>query len=565
MNDFHRPNLAPHLSSRAQYSKSIQYPNTLFFKLSPFLAWDILLASHSFNLFFRSSFLGEQINLALVGAGHWGKNLARVFFELGILKTICDSSEDVLKKKSAKYPDINTTSSFADILTSQDINAIAIATPAEQHYSLAKESLLAGKHVFVEKPLSMTVVEGNDLVEIAEQQGKTLFVGHVLQYHPAIQAIKNMLQEGKLGKLQYVYSNRLNLGKIRSEENILWSFAPHDISVILSLVGEEPIEVTATGTNILRSEIADTTITNMKFPSGVGAHIFVSWLHPFKEQKLVVIGEHNMVVFDDMATVDQKLVIYPHQISWKNGIPVPDKKEGRPVDLTAQWKEPLIEEGRAFINSIHGKPALTDGKEGLRVLNVLQRAQDRMDIKNDSAKNKSYFIHETSIIDEKCDIGKNTRIWHYSHILKGSKIGKDVNIGQNVMIGPNGVVGNNVKIQNNVSVYEGVTLEDDVFCGPSCVFSNVINPRSKIPRKKEFKPTLVRQGATIGANATILCGISIGKFAFVGAGSVVTKDVPDYGLVYGNPAQLQGWMCECGNQLDDEKKCGSCGKHIEPS
>jgi UDP-2-acetamido-3-amino-2,3-dideoxy-glucuronate N-acetyltransferase len=507
--------------------------------------------------------LEEKIDLALIGAGYWGKNLARVFFELGILKVICDSSDDTLKRESLKYPDVTTTASFADILTSPDINAIAIATSAEQHYSLAKKSLLAGKHVFVEKPLSMTVKEGADLIEIAEQQRKILFVGHVLQYHPAVQTIKKMLQEEKLGKLQYIYSNRLNLGKIRSEENILWSFAPHDISVVLSLAGEEPIEVTATGTNILRPDIADTTITNMKFPSGVGAHIFVSWLHPFKEQKLVVIGDRNMVVFDDMASVEQKLVIYPHHISWKDGIPIPDKGEGNPVDLTKQWKEPLMEEGRAFINSIHGKPALTDGKEGLRVLNVLQRAQENMDLNNNSTNSRSYFIHETSVVDEECEIGLNTKVWHFSHILKGSKIGKGVNIGQSVMIGPNGIVGNNVKIQNNVSVYEGVILEDDVFCGPSSVFTNVINPRSKIPRKNEFKTTLVRRGATIGANATIICGVTIGKFAFVGAGSVVTKDIPDYGLVYGNPAKLQGWMCECGNQLDDKKKCKSCGKHMQ--
>jgi UDP-2-acetamido-3-amino-2,3-dideoxy-glucuronate N-acetyltransferase len=507
--------------------------------------------------------LGEKIDLALIGAGYWGKNLARIFFELGILKAICDSSDDTLKRESLKYPDVTTTASFTDILTAPNINAIAIATSAEQHYSLAKKSLLAGKHVFVEKPLSMTVREGNDLVEIAEQQRKILFVGHVLQYHPAIQTIKSMLQEQKLGKLQYIFSNRLNLGKIRSEENILWSFAPHDISVVLSLAGEEPVEVTATGTNILRPDIADTTITNMKFPSGVGAHIFVSWLHPFKEQKLVVIGDRNMVVFDDMASIDQKLVIYPHHISWKDGIPIPDKREGNAVDLTKQWKEPLIEEGRAFINSIHGKPALTDGKEGLRVLNVLQRAQENMDLKNNSTNSKSYFIHETSVVDEECEIGINTKVWHFSHILKGSKIGKGVNIGQSVMIGPNGVIGNNVKIQNNVSVYEGVILEDDVFCGPSSVFTNVINPRSRIPRKNELKTTLVRQGATIGANATIICGVTIGKFAFVGAGSVVTKDIPDYGLVYGNPAKLQGWMCECGNQLDQEKNCKSCGKYMQ--
>jgi UDP-2-acetamido-3-amino-2,3-dideoxy-glucuronate N-acetyltransferase len=507
--------------------------------------------------------LGDKINLALIGAGHWGKNLARVFNELGILKTICDSSEEILLKKAAKYPEITTTSSFAEVLASPDINAIAIATPAEQHYSLAKKSLLADKHVFVEKPLSMTAQEGEDLVQIAKRQGKVLFVGHILQYHSAVQTVKRMLQEGELGKLQYIYSNRLNLGKIRREENILWSFAPHDISVILSLVGEEPVDVTATGTNILHPNITDTTITNMKFSSGIGAHIFVSWLHPFKEQKMVIIGDRKMVVFDDTAPIDKKLMLYPHKISWKDGIPVPEKNKGSQIDLSKTWEEPLTSEGRAFIDAINGQPAITDGQEGLTVLKVLQRAQASMDNNCRPSQKKPYFIHESSLIDENCDIGADTKIWHFSHILKNTQIGNNVNIGQNVVIGPDVKVGNNVKIQNNVSVYPGVTLENNVFCGPSCVFTNVINPRSSISRKSEILQTLVQEGATIGANSTILCGITIGKHAFIGAGSVVTQDVEANALVYGNPAEFQDWICDCGFKLDENSQCIECGKNIK--
>jgi len=220
--------------------------------------------------------LGDKINLALIGAGFWGKNLARIFHQLGTLKVICDSSEDILSSKVAEYPDIQTTISFSEVLASQEIDAVAIATPAEAHFSMVKNSLLSGKHVFVEKPLAMTTLQGEELVQIARENEKILFVGHILQYHPAIIALKKMLAEGALGKLQYIYSNRLNLGKIRREENILWSFAPHDISIILSLVGETPTEVIATGSNILHPQIADTTVTNMKFPSGIGAHLFVS-------------------------------------------------------------------------------------------------------------------------------------------------------------------------------------------------------------------------------------------------------------------------------------------------
>lgn len=174
---------------------------------------------------------------------------------------------------------------------------------------------------------------------------------------------------------------------------------------------------------------------------------------------------------------------------------------------------------------------------------------------------KNYFVHESSYIDEPCQIGAGTKIWHFSHIMKNSIIGEKCNIGQNVVISPDVILGNNVKIQNNVSVYTGVICEDDVFLGPSCVFTNVINPRSFIARKEEYKQTLIKKGASIGANATIVCGHVIGKYSFIGAGAVVTKDVPDYALVVGNPARIAGYVCECGNRLEkvkDEYICKSC-------
>ncbi len=500
--------------------------------------------------------MSNKPNVALIGAGYWGKNLARTFNNLGVLKVICDPSEEVLQSHKENYPDVEITSSFTDLISRQDIDALAIATPAAMHHTMVKDALLAQKHVFVEKPLALTEREGKELEALAGQTGKTLFVGHILHYHPAILKIKEMIQTGELGKLQTIYSNRLNLGKIRKEENILWSFAPHDISVILSLVGEEPVSVRAFGSTILHPKIADSTLTHLRFPSGISAHIFVSWLHPFKEQKLVVIGDRKMVVFDDTLPREEKLTVYPHNILWQGNTPVPQKKEGVHIDLSGDWKEPLLEECRAFIEGIEGKPFHTDGAEGLRVLRVLEQAQANME--GLSPNGSDYFVHESSYVDEGCVIGKGTKIWHYSHILKNSKIGNNANIGQNVVIGPRGIVGNNVKIQNNVSVYEGVVLEDDVFCGPSCVFTNVFNPRSAVPRKNEFKTTLVRRGTTIGANATIICGNSIGKFAFIGAGAVVTEDVQDYALVVGNPAKRVGWMCECGEKLNVNFDHGIC-------
>jgi len=171
----------------------------------------------------------------------------------------------------------------------------------------------------------------------------------------------------------------------------------------------------------------------------------------------------------------------------------------------------------------------------------------------------NYFLHESSYVDDGAVVGKDTKIWHFSHIMSGARIGKNCSIGQNVNVGSKAVIGNGVKVQNNVSIYDDVILEDDVFAGPSCVFTNVINPRAFVERKDEYKTTLIKKGASIGANATIVCGVTLGRYCFVGAGSVVTRDVPDYGMVYGTPAKQHGWMCECGEKLDKSLNCSVCG------
>jgi UDP-2-acetamido-3-amino-2,3-dideoxy-glucuronate N-acetyltransferase len=210
---------------------------------------------------------------------------------------------------------------------------VAIATPAETHGRLVREALMAGKDVFVEKPLSLGVREGEELVELVSDMGRILMVGHLLWYHPAILKLRGLIEAGDLGRIQYIYSNRLNLGKIRREENILWSFASHDISVILGLIGEMPDSVQAQGGNFLHEQIADVTGTLLSFPSGVRAHIFVSWLHPFKEQKLIVVGDRKMAVFDDVEKKD-KLLLYPHSIDWRNHLPVPHRADAQPVPST---------------------------------------------------------------------------------------------------------------------------------------------------------------------------------------------------------------------------------------
>ncbi len=514
-------------------------------------------------------------SVAVIGSGYWGKNLVRNFFELGALKLICDKDESILSTFKKQYKDIDVCLALADVLGRKDIDGVVIATPAETHFNFVRESLLAGKNVFVEKPLVLHEKEGQELIVLAEENNQVLMVGHLLQYHPVFVKLKTMAAAGDLGRINYIYSNRLNLGKIRREENILWSFAPHDISMILSLAGEEPESVMSTGGNYLHRKIADVTTTHMEFPSGLQAHIFVSWLHPFKEQKLVLVGDRKMAVFDDTQPWGDKLLLYPHKINWQNNLPIPDKGEAERIDV--QHDEPLRLECQHFLECVSsGSRPITDGDEGLRVLRVLNASQRSLDRNGEKinlrqfkpeeerTKNqKKYFAHPTAVIDDNVTVGAETKIWHFSHVLSGSKIGKQCNIGQNVVLGPEVTIGNQCKVQNNVSVYKGVTLEDGVFCGPSMVFTNIYNPRAEIRKMDQIRPTLVKKGATIGANATIVCGITIGRYAFIGAASLVNKNVPDYSLMVGNPAKQIGWACECGERLSDDLKCMSCGKKYE--
>jgi UDP-2-acetamido-3-amino-2,3-dideoxy-glucuronate N-acetyltransferase len=508
-------------------------------------------------------------NIAVIGCGYWGKNLVRNFAELDALHTICDSDPRILDSLKSLYRGVNTETDYHRVLANREIQGVVIAVPAVSHYPMAREALASDKDVFVEKPLALEVEQGEELVELAEKRKKILLVGHLLEYHPAVIKLKELVDKGVLGKLNYIYSNRLNLGKFRVEENILWSFAPHDISIILLLLSEMPQEISAHGGYYLHHDIADVTLTTLSFKKGVGAHIFVSWLHPYKEQKLVVVGDKKMALFDDTNPKD-KLFLYSHEIEWIDRKPVPHQKHPELVEVSLD--EPLRIECQDFLDCVRTrrKPKV-DGRKGLQVLRVLSYCQKSLEGKGKvislNKNANSVFIHETSIVEEGCKIGDGTKIWHFSHIMPDVTIGNDCVIGQNVFIGRGVKIGDNAKIENNVSVFEGVTLEDGVFCGPSCVFTNVINPRGRISRKHEIKPTLVKEGATIGANATIICGNTIGSHAFVGAGAVVSKDIPDYALVYGNPAKVQGWVCECGLKLTFGEnslfKCSGCGKNYK--
>jgi UDP-2-acetamido-3-amino-2,3-dideoxy-glucuronate N-acetyltransferase len=393
-----------------------------------------------------------------------------------------------------------------------------------------------------------------------------------------VQELVALVRRGYLGRINYIYSNRLNLGKFRTEENILWSFAPHDISVIIRLMGDLPVEVISSGGAYLNREIADVTVTNLTFAGGTRGHIFVSWLHPYKEQKLVVVGSDKMAVFDDLST--EKLLVYPHKVNWVDHCPVPSRAEAEVIKVPSE--EPLKRECAHFLDCIRSrKEPLTGAQSALAVLTVLDASQRSLNANGkkiilekcqdeESAAAAEVFIHPSSIVEAGAVVGDGTRIWHFCHIMPGATIGRNCNLGQNVFVAANVSIGNNVKIQNNVSVYEGVTLEDDVFCGPSCVFTNVKTPRSAYPRNtaSDYRKTLVKKGASIGANATILSGITIGEYVLVGAGALVSKDVPAHAVVTGNPARVRGWICKCGSVIvpasESELKCPACGTDERP-
>jgi UDP-2-acetamido-3-amino-2,3-dideoxy-glucuronate N-acetyltransferase len=319
-----------------------------------------------------------SIRLGIIGCGRWGINHVKTAHALlgENLSGVADADPAAARKICEISPSIRFTPLADDLIDDPAVNCIVVATPAETHYAIATRCLEHGKHVLVEKPITMHSTEAKALIRLARRNDCRLMVGHVLLYHPAVIEMKKAICNGKIGKLEYLYSNRLNLGAIRSEENILWSFAPHDISVIQLLVGAKPLAVETHGARFLQNRIEDTTLTYMKYPNNVHAHIFVSWLHPFKEQRLVVIGDEGMLVFEDSQPADK--LKYFH-----NGF---HKTSGGFVKFTGNFEsipfdqvQPLEQEHRHFYHCIETQTTpLTDGAHALEVLEILEQAQRRL-------------------------------------------------------------------------------------------------------------------------------------------------------------------------------------------
>jgi predicted dehydrogenase/serine acetyltransferase len=503
---------------------------------------------------------GEKtVRVAVIGCGHWGKNLVRNMHELGALAAIFDAHAPTAEAMSKQYgvPAL----SYDAILADKNIDGVVIAAPAPMHAPLALAAFDAGKYVFVEKPLAMNEAEGQTMIDRARATGRILMVGHLLQYHPAYRKVRELVRGGAIGTLRSIRSRRQSHGKLRGEEDVLWSFAPHDLSMVLGLIDEAPSSVLCHGDAHVQPNIADIVSVQMGFPSGVSAQVEVSWIHPYKEQTLIVTGDAGMIVFSDHLDWQQKVVLHRHTIA--RAPYALNKGEAEAVVL--EKGEPLRDECQHFLACIAaGATPRTDGHEAIRVLAVLEQATRVMTGSGaPKAPAKPYFVHETALVDEPATVGEGTKIWHFSHVLKNTTVGRNVTIGQNVVAGPDVSVGDNCKIQNNVSLYKGVVLEEGVFCGPSCVFTNVMNPRAEVERKTEYRQTLVKRGTSIGANATIVCGVTLNEYCFIGAGAVVIRDVPAFAMMVGNPARRIGWMSHAGYRLGPDLTCPTGRKYRE--
>ena len=326
-----------------------------------------------------SARFGEQpVRIGVVGLGYWGPNLARNFAAIDgcELTWLCDGSEQIRAKLGDAFPGVRTSGEIHELLADPELDAIVLATPVPTHADLAARVLEAGKHCFVEKPLATTVVDAQRAVDAAEKSGRILMVGHLLEYHPAVTRLKELLDSDELGSLYYVYGNRVNLGKLRAEENALWSLGAHDVSVVLHLIGEEPVECSAHGESYVRGGVQDVVFCYLRFPSGQVAHLHLSWLDPHKERRITVVGSKRMATFDDMRT-EGKLTVYDKGFdedanSWGEYI----TRAGESFSPRLANAEPLRLECQHFIDCIReGKTPRSDGHSGLRVVRVLEALQ----------------------------------------------------------------------------------------------------------------------------------------------------------------------------------------------
>ena len=341
--------------------------------------------------------MSGAIRIGVVGLGYWGPNLARNFDGLpdAELAWICDESEDVLQRVASRFPGARATRSLADLVEDPELDAVVIATPVPTHAEVALRVLEAGKHCFVEKPLAQSTEEAEAVVEAAHNAGRILMVGHLLEYHPGLEQLKALVDSGELGDVHYIYGNRLNLGKLRREENALWSLGAHDVSVVLRLAGEEPVECHAHGESYMQDGVEDVVFCYLRFPSGVAAHLHLSWLDPHKERRFTVVGSKKMATFDDMA-LEGKLTLYDKGFDQTyEGYGEYIARSGDVFSPQISNEEPLRIECRHFVDRLRdGEPPRSDGHTGVRVVRVLEELQRSLDAGKRGQRSAATISHQ---------------------------------------------------------------------------------------------------------------------------------------------------------------------------
>lgn len=528
--------------------------------------------------------------LIVVGAGRWGLNHIATAHQLGALVAVVDPDPMALHQAKARIGSESGVGLYTELsqaLQAHGEAAAIVATPPGTHFAIAREVIEAKRHVLVEKPLCVSLHHAQELVRMARETGIVLMVDHLLQYSLQHRRLLQLVRTGFVGEVTRVRMSRMNFGTVRTEENVLWSFTPHDVSILLSICGDQtPATVACVGQKVVSCGIDDYVDISVRFADGVQAQIEASWMHPLKERRLIVYGTKGSLILNEAMpdTNAPKL----HGFKWSakrkadgSGVVIEKQEEDLISSLSdlhemkdnvgeGMEKTPLQATLEHFIEcQTERKTPQTDGEEGVRVLKVLVAATESLN-KDGAAVALStgsqcpeVFVHSTAVVDSGAILGPGTKVWHFSHIMPGAKLGPACNIGQNVYIGGKATLGRNVKVQNNVSIYDAVNIDDDVFLGPSCVLTNVKTPRSHVIRKDAYVPTTIGKGVTVGANATIVCGVRLGSFCFIGAGAVVTKDVPSHALVYGNPATVHAWVSKTGAKLTQVADIGEWTKVLQ--
>lgn len=491
-------------------------------------------------------------DIILVGLGRWGANIHRTLQSKGL----CTITVDPVIGCGAEYTTLSTA------LLHHSKLAVIIATPPHTHFPLAKEALQAGRYVLVEKPMCVSVEEAEELSELSEGR---LMVDHLLMHSSPHRRLLRLCKDGVIGRLRRVKMTRFNFGTVRKHENVLWSLLAHDVSLLLGLFTGAVKDVRCVGQAVVTEGVEDYVDVSVRFDDGCIGQVEGAWMHPYKERRAVVYGESGCLVLNEWFHSEKG--VEKGGLRWykwsattreagvdieKKEMPLPEMDE----ETAGLHKEALRNVIEHFWRCSQGLERISsDADAGLGVVRVLSAATQSLKsngiatqvARRPCTADNGAYIHPSATVDSGAMVGAGCKVWHYSHLMGTCTVGSNVSIGQNVFIGASVRIGSGCKIQNNVSVYGGVTVEEEVFLGPHCAFTNVKRPRAFT--KGVLEGTVVRRGATVGANATVVCGVTLGEYCLVGAGSVVTRDVERFAVVVGNPARRVGWVGKDGGEV----------------